>query len=172
MILEVDLLKAFDQVSWLYLQMLLTHLGFPYEFINWIMWCITNISFSLLLNGVASTFFHSERGLRNGCPLSPLLFLLVMEGLSRLIKYMHHRGRLMGIKITHSCIITNLLFVDDVLILLNGGIRDLIALQNAISLSQIATGMVINNSKSTIIATGCTPHEIQFALHWFPFTLL
>ncbi len=172
MIIKADLSKAFDRVSWLYLRMLLTHLGFPYEFIKWIMCCITNISFSVLVNGVASPFFHYERGLRQGCPLSPLIFLLVMEGLSRLIKDMHLKGRLMGIRITDSCIITHLLFVDDVLIFLNGGIGDLTTLQKTISLFQFATSMVINNSKSTITAFDCTPHEIQFAFHYFPFTLL
>jgi hypothetical protein len=92
MILKVDLSKAFDRVSWLYIRMLLTHLGFPFEFIKWIMCCITNISFSVLVNGAASPFFHSERGLRQGCPLSPLLFLLIMEGLNRFIKEEHNRG--------------------------------------------------------------------------------
>lgn len=56
-ILKIDLSKAFNQVSWLYLRMLLTHLGFPLPFINWIMCCITTVSFSVLINGSASNFF-------------------------------------------------------------------------------------------------------------------
>eukprot|EP00253_Pinus_taeda_P031755 PITA_31755 len=127
---------------------------------------------SVLVNGATSPLFHLERGLRHGCPLSPLLFLLIMEGLSRLIKEEHTRGRLKGIRIIDRCILTHLLFVDDVLIFLNGGIGDLTMLQNTFSLFQTATGRVINNTKSTIIATGCSPHEIQYALHRFPFTLL
>lgn len=94
MILKVDLSKAFDRVNWLYIRMLLTHLGFPFMFIKWIMSYITNIPFSVLVNGSASPFFYLERGLRQGCPLSPLFFLLVMEGLSRLIKEEHKSGRL------------------------------------------------------------------------------
>ena len=101
-----------------------------------------------------------------------MLFLLIMEGLSRLIKEEHSRGRLKGIKITDICILTHLLFADDVLIFLNGGIGDMTILQNTITLFQTTTGMVINNTKSTIKATGCTHHEIQYALHRFPFTLL
>lgn len=62
--------------------------------------------------------------------------------------------------------------MDDVLIFLKGGIGDLTTLQNTITLFQTATSMVINNSKSTITTTICTPHEIQFSLHRFPFTLL
>lgn len=116
MILKVDLSKAFDRISWLYIRMLLTHLGFPPNFINWIMCCITRVSFSVLINGSASPYFHSERGLRQGCPLSPLLFLLIMEGLSRLVLEEHRLGQIQRIKISNNCIQTHLLFVDDVLL--------------------------------------------------------
>ena len=78
--------------------MLLTHLGFPNPMINWITCCINSVSYSVLINGVATEFFHSERGLRQGCPLSPFLFLLVMEGLSRWLIDERYRGRLRGIK--------------------------------------------------------------------------
>jgi len=125
MILKVDLSKDFDHASWLYITILLTHLGFPIEFIQWIMCCIKNITFSVLINGLASPFFHSERGLRKGCRLSPLLFFLIMEGLNRLILEEHKMGRLQGIMITNKFILTHLLFVDNLLVFLNGGIVDL-----------------------------------------------
>lgn len=79
MILKVDLSKAFDRANWLYIRLLLTHLGFPYSYIKWIMSCITEVSYSVLLNGAPTPFFSAERGLRQGCPLSPLLCLLIME---------------------------------------------------------------------------------------------
>eukprot|EP00253_Pinus_taeda_P028798 PITA_28798 len=94
MILKVDLSKAFDRASRLYIRMLLTHLGFPYMFIKWIMSCISDVPYSVLLNGTPTPFFTAERGLRQGCPLSPLLFLLVMEGLSRLKGAEHRRGKI------------------------------------------------------------------------------
>ena len=62
-ILKIDLSKAYDKVSWLYIRMLLIHLGFGISFIRWIMNCITTVSFSVLINGVASPFFHAERDL-------------------------------------------------------------------------------------------------------------
>jgi len=89
MIMNIDLSKAFDRVNWLYLQMLLTHLGFPYTFIKWVICFITNVTFSVLFNGSTSPFFQVKRGLRQGFPLSPILFLLIMEGLSRLIGEEH-----------------------------------------------------------------------------------
>lgn len=60
MILKIDLAKVFYHTSWLYLKILLTHLTFPLSFIQWIMCCISNVSYSVLINGSASPFFHAE----------------------------------------------------------------------------------------------------------------
>jgi len=62
--------------------------------------CITSSSYSILINATAPNFFHAERGLRQGLPLSPLLFLLIMEGLSRLISTARSSGDLHGVKMT------------------------------------------------------------------------
>jgi len=113
--LKIDLFKAYDRVSWLYIRMLLTHLGFELPFINWIMSCISTVSFAVLINGETSTFFSAERGLHQGCLLSPLLFLLVAEGLSREIGDAKSIGEFQGISISQNLRITHL-FVDDVLI--------------------------------------------------------
>eukprot|EP00253_Pinus_taeda_P034809 PITA_34809 len=170
MILKIDLSKAFDRANWLYLRLLLTHLGFPYEFIKWTMSCITDVTYSVLLNGEATPFFTSERGLRQGCPLSPLLFLLIMEGLSRIISSARGRHHLTGIKIVDNLFLNHLLFVDDILIFLNGSIGDSTALHGSILLFQQTTGMLINNNKSTITMVGCSIHESAFASQRFPFT--
>ena len=98
--INIDLSKAYDRVCWLYLRMLLTHLGFCYEFVRWIMACISTVSFAVLINGAASPFFHAGRGLRQGCPLSPLLFLLVAEGLSRFMLVSKAEGSFRGIAIS------------------------------------------------------------------------
>lgn len=163
-LLKIDLSKAFDRVSWLYIKMLLIHLGFPLRFINWIMACITTPTYSILINGSASHFFHSERGLRQGYPLSPLLFLLVMEGLSRLIISATREGTLKGLKITEECFLTHLLFVDDVLILLDGSIRDSLTFSRLLQLFSRATGMQVNREKSTISLARTIVNESQAAL--------
>ena len=78
-------------------------------------------------------------------------------------------GRLKGIKITNNCILSHLLFVDDVLIFLNGSVSDISVMNSALKLFYKAIGMTCNNTKSTITTLGCTPHEIHFVLQWFPF---
>eukprot|EP00253_Pinus_taeda_P006554 PITA_06554 len=172
LILKVDLSKAFDRANWLYLRLLLTHLGFPYIFIKWVMSCITDVAYSVLLNGEATSFFTSARGLRQGCPLSSLLFLLIMEGLSRLITSARDRNQITGINVSKNSYLTHLLFVDDILIFLNGCLGDIASLQNIFALFQQATGMQINESKSTISAVGCSQQESVYASRRFPFTTL
>jgi len=81
-LLKIDLIKAYDRVDWGYLRLLLLHIGIDYVTVEWIMACVCNVSFSVLVNGSPSEFFYGSRGLRQGCPLSPLLFLLIIEGLS------------------------------------------------------------------------------------------
>jgi hypothetical protein len=66
--------------------MVLIQVGFGLHMTNWILACVNSASFVVLVNGEATEFFRSGRGLCQGCPLSPLLFILVMESLSLLLK--------------------------------------------------------------------------------------
>jgi hypothetical protein len=84
---------------------------------NWIMGCVVSTYYFVLINGEAIDFFKSGRGLRQGCPLSPLLFILVMEGLSLLLKESEREGKLTSIKVSRSIKILHILFVDDVIIM-------------------------------------------------------
>lgn len=85
-VFKFDLSKAFDRVNWLYIILLMLHLGFHHSIASWIMGYISSYSFSLLMYGVASTFFNASQGLQEGCHLSPLLFLIIVESVKRPIK--------------------------------------------------------------------------------------
>jgi hypothetical protein len=117
MVLKLDLQKAYDCVNWDMLRLILLQIGMGINMTNWIMSCVVSTSYSVLVNGEATDFFKSSRGLRQGCPLSPLLFILVMEGLSLLLKASQNVGILTGISVTRSLKILHILFVDDVVIL-------------------------------------------------------
>jgi hypothetical protein len=98
--------------------------GFGVALTNWIMACVSSASMAVLVNGEATNFFRSGRGLRQGCPLSPLLFILVMETLSLLLKTSQREGSLSGIKVSRLTKILHLFFVDDVLLLTYASVQE------------------------------------------------
>jgi len=86
LVLKLDLKEAYDCLSWDLLKIILIQVHMGTKMTNWIMSCLDSTTFAILINGEARYLFKSGRGLRQGCPLSPLLFVFVMEGLSILLK--------------------------------------------------------------------------------------
>jgi len=117
LILKLDLRKSYDCVNWDFLHLILVQTGFNAHCINWIMSYVVSTSFAVLINGDSSLLFTSECGLRQGFPLSPLLFILVMESISLLLKKGQVEGNLTGIKVFRVIRVLHLIFVDDVLIM-------------------------------------------------------
>ena len=121
------------------------------DFVNWIMGCIWSASFAVLINGAPSDFFHPTRGLRQGCPLSPFLFLLIAEALSCIINQACCSGAFKGIPIAGNEILTHILFVDDILLSGSATKDNASSLAKSLDLFQKATGMLINLEKSCLI---------------------
>ncbi|GFS28741.1 hypothetical protein Acr_00g0003640 [Actinidia rufa] len=112
-IMKIDLRKAYDTINWVFLEDMLSVLGFPDIFINWIMQCVTTAAYSISINGTLHGFFKGQQGIRQGDPLSPFLFTICMEFLSRKLRdlqrnpeYKHH-PKCAELNITH------LAFADD-----------------------------------------------------------
>ena len=85
---KLDMAKAYDRVEWDYLKRIMLTLGFCDTFVSLIMRCVTSVSLSVRVNGVLTDSFRPSRGIRQGDPISPYLFLLCAEGLSCLLKSM------------------------------------------------------------------------------------
>ncbi|XP_058776285.1 secreted RxLR effector protein 78-like [Vicia villosa] len=86
LLLRVDFEKAYDSVSWQYLRETMIGMGFGNRWMRWMDACIFNNHMSVLVNGSATKEFKVQKGLRQGDPLSPFLFVLAMEGLTALVK--------------------------------------------------------------------------------------
>jgi hypothetical protein len=151
LILKLDLRKAYDKVSWNFLRMLLIQTCLKWEVSQWIMGCVSSANFACLVNGSPTSFFKSYRGLRQGFPLSPLLFLLVVEGLSRLMIKARFEGKFIGIKVARGLSITHLLFVDDVLILGIRSLEEWVEFKKLLNLFCQASGMEVNCEKSCFL---------------------
>ena len=113
--------------------------------------CITSINMEVLINGSPTDFFKSYRGLHQGCPLSPLLFLLVVECPSRLLKKVEE-GTFHGLKFATMNIMSHLLFIDDVLILGGGNYKDWMEFKSILNIFCTTSGMEVNYQKLVFLA--------------------
>ena len=118
---KLDIEKAYDHVNWNCLIHLMGRMGFGSKWQGWIRACISTVHFSVLVDGSPAGFFGSSRGLRQGDPLSPLLFLLMMEILSKMLQQAEGCGLIRGFKVngsrTAEVCISHLLYADDTMLM-------------------------------------------------------
>ncbi|KAL0387637.1 UNVERIFIED_CONTAM: putative mitochondrial protein [Sesamum radiatum] len=115
--LKLDMSKAYDRVEWSFLKAMLDKLGFDKRFVSLVFQCISTVSFSFVLKGEQFGRIIPKRGLRQGDPLSPYLFILCAEALSRLIHAKENRGLIKGVKISGKAPrVSHLIFADNTII--------------------------------------------------------
>lgn len=112
--LKIDMGKAYDRMDWGYLRQVMLKMDFDGRWVNLIMLCVTTVHYSVIVNDQQVGPIYPERGLRQGDPLSPYLFIIYAEGLSSLIKDTEKHGYLHGIKICRGApVVSHLLFAND-----------------------------------------------------------
>jgi hypothetical protein len=124
MALKFDMSKAYDRVEWPFLEGIMRKMGFQESFIHLIMECVTSVSYRFRVNGNLTDVVQPGRGLRQGDPISPYLFLLCAEGFLALLSKAEEEGRICGIKLAASAPrVNHLLFADDSLLLLEANVQ-------------------------------------------------
>ncbi|KAL0461293.1 UNVERIFIED_CONTAM: putative mitochondrial protein [Sesamum latifolium] len=162
MALKLDISKAYDKVEWSFLRKVLFKLGFHDHFIQLVLLCVSSVSYSFILSGRQFGHIVPERGLRQGDPLSPYLFLLCTEALSSLISRAELEGHLKGICISRGApSISHLFFADDTLLCCHASTEALNCIQNILQVYGKASGQEINYQKSVIVFSKNTPEPVM-----------
>jgi exonuclease III len=161
MVIKLDLANAFDRVRHEFLFEVMRKFGFDSHFISWIKACIGSPWIAPLVNGKVTAFFKASRGLRQGCPLSPLLYAIQASVLSYQLENSQINKDLHGLRIAQGVKdINHAQFADDTLLL--GGASPIIAkkFKEELDAYAAASGSEINQTKSNIYGWNITPNEM------------
>ncbi|KAJ3671646.1 hypothetical protein LUZ60_007725 [Juncus effusus] len=155
-LMKIDFKKAFDNIAWSYLMRLLKAKGFPDLWIMWIHNILLSSSSSIKVNGTSSEFFYHQRGVRQGDPLSPMLFNIAVDVLQDIIKKIDH------LFLKSYPLETQILqYADDTIIAIEAHPENLKLLSIALDIFTEISGLEINWAKSSFIPIGIPEHLHQ-----------
>ena len=152
--LKIDLKKAYDSIRWGCILDILTAIGTPSILLRCIKACITTPKFSICVNGELTGFFASKRGVRQGDPLSPFLFLIAMKAFSRSLSkvVLHPRfdfhPKCKAINLSHLC------FADDIFLFAKGNATSVQITMEELAKFEAFSGMQVNKQKSAVFLVG------------------
>ena len=162
MVAKLDMSKAYDKVEWDYLKEILLKLDFHERWVQLVMSCVTSATYSIMINGEPKGFVKPTRGLRQGDPLSPYLFLICAEGLSALLRKAERDSLIKGIFICRGGPrISHLFFADDSIIFCKATISECSALQDILYLYERASGQMINTRKTALFFNHNIPPDTR-----------
>ncbi|XP_021979400.1 uncharacterized protein LOC110875513 [Helianthus annuus] len=160
-VFKADIEKAYDTLNWKFLISILTHMGFPSKWKNWVMGILFSGRGSILVNGATTGEFHYKRGLRQGDPLSPFLFIIAMEALHVMMVKAEATGIFSGIKLPGEEItMTHLLFADDSIFMGEWDENNIKNLRRILRCYYLLSGLKVNPRKSQIFGVGVEEEEV------------
>ncbi|KAK9940828.1 hypothetical protein M0R45_017469 [Rubus argutus] len=163
--LKLDLSKTYDRMEWSFLRKVLERFGFAPMWIDVIMQCVTSVRYVFLLCGKLRGYVIPSRGLRQGDPLSPYLFLIGAEGFSALLSQSATVGSIPGIEICPSAPrINHLLFADDSLLFTEATTSACQTIQSVLTVYGAASGQQVNFLKSSVVFSKSVPCHDQVYL--------
>ena len=145
---KLDIEKAYDHLNWNFLLTVIQKMGFGEKRVGWMRWWISFVLFLVLVNGIPLGFFHNTKGLRQGDPLLPYLFVIGMEALSCLINRAVSEGFLSSYRVRgrggDEVQVTHFLFVDDTLVFCEASPEQMVFLSWLLMWFEAISGLKIN----------------------------
>ncbi|GJX57282.1 RNA-directed DNA polymerase, eukaryota, reverse transcriptase zinc-binding domain protein [Tanacetum coccineum] len=163
LIFKVDFEKAFDSIRWDFLDDVLKNFGFGKKWCNWIQSCLNSSRGSILINGSPTKEFNFHKGLKQGDPLSPFLFILVMESLHLSFQRVVDAGMYKGVQLNSSICLSHMFYADDAIFMGDWCEKNINTLILVLDCFYRASGLKINLSKSKIMGTLVSDHKVQEA---------
>ncbi|GJX14049.1 RNA-directed DNA polymerase, eukaryota [Tanacetum coccineum] len=154
MFFKVDFEKAFDSIRWDYLDDVLRIFGSGNKWRGWISGCLKSARGSVLVNGSPTSEFQFHKGLKHGDPLSPFLFILVMESIHLSFKRVMYAGLFSCIAINNSLTISNSFYADDAFFVGKWDMSNIKTVVNVLKCFHMASGLKLNIHKSKIMGVG------------------
>ena len=162
MALKLDMSKAYDRVEWSFLKQIMLRMGFHEKWVDLMMMCVTSVSYSLLINREPLENIVPTRGIRQGDPISPYLFLLCSEGLHALFEKAANDGLIRGISLyRNGPRLTHLFFADDSLLFCRASMQECNHIQAILADFEAASGQKLNRDKTTLFFSKATPLVTQ-----------
>lgn len=152
--IKIDLMKAYDSVDWTFLFDCMICMDFPPLFVRWVRECVCSAKYSVILNGSMEGYFPGRRGLRQGDPISPYLFLIVMEAFAAILKYRILHGKFSYHPKCRALNLCHLAFADDLFILSGVDQNSFGLIHSVLQDFHSFSGLQPNISKSAIFYAG------------------
>lgn len=147
-IIKLDMTKAYDRLCWLFLTKVLRRMGFGEMLIDMVFRIISNNWYSILINGQPQGFFKSSRGIKQGDPLSPTLFIIAAECMSRALNALHRDEKFRGFGMPKwSPYINHLAYAYDTIIFSSADNYSLRLVMDTLATYEKVSGQLINKEK-------------------------
>uniref|UniRef100_A0A251UDF3 Putative RNA-directed DNA polymerase, eukaryota, Reverse transcriptase zinc-binding domain protein n=1 Tax=Helianthus annuus TaxID=4232 RepID=A0A251UDF3_HELAN len=160
--LKIDFEKAYDNVNWNFLNSIMEQMGFPSRWCNWIKGSVESARSSVLVNGSPTFEFKCSKGIRQGDPISPFLFILVMEALSYMFDKEKSEGLLVGIQTPRNGpVVSHLFYADDAIIMGEWSRSNITNVVRILRVFHICSGLKINIAKSNLYGVGVSNGDLS-----------